>query len=73
MIEKIEIKGEYIKLDNLLKFSEIAVTGGEAKLLISEGKIYVNDEVCTMRGKKIRDKDQIKYLDKIIEVISIDS
>ena len=45
---QIEITTEFIKLDALLKFSGLADTGGEAKLLIQEGKVMVNGEVCTM-------------------------
>ena len=58
---QIEITTEFIKLDALLKFSGLADTGGEAKLLIQEGKVMVNGEVCTMRGKKIRSGDSVSF------------
>lgn len=60
-IEVIDIHDEFIKLDSLLKFSTIAETGGEAKLMIQDGEIIVNGEVCTQRGKKIKPGDIIKY------------
>jgi len=66
--EIIKIHDEYIKLDSLLKFSGIAQTGGEAKLLIQNGQVLVNGEVCTMRGKKMRNGDKAQYGDKIVEV-----
>ena len=47
------MRTEYIKLDSLLKFAALVGTGGEAKLVIAEGMVKVNGEVCTMRGKKI--------------------
>ena len=53
-IRRIGIVGEYIKLDALLKFSAIASTGGEAKLLIQSGKVFVGTRPCLERGKKIR-------------------
>ncbi len=58
---KIKITTEFIKLDALLKFASMAGSGGEAKMLIQDGQVTVNGEVCTMRGKKIRagDKDAI--------------
>lgn len=34
-------------------------TGGEAKLLIQNGLVQVNGEVCTMRGKKLRAGDTV--------------
>ncbi len=66
--EIIKINDEYIKLDSLLKFSGLAETGGEAKVLIQSGQVLVNGEVCTMRGKKMRDGDKAQYGDRIVEV-----
>lgn len=56
---EINITTEFIKLDALLKFAGLADTGGEAKMLILNGKVSVNGEVCTMRGKKIRSGDTV--------------
>ncbi len=59
-MEKIQIRTEYIKLDQLLKFSGIASTGTEAKALILDGNVRVNGEICLMRGKKIRPGDAVE-------------
>ena len=53
------IRTEFIRLDSLLKLSSLAATGGEAKVLIQNGEVSVNGEVCTMRGKKIREGDTV--------------
>ena len=58
--EKIEITTEYIKLDQLLKFSGIAENGSDAKDMILDGIVSLNGEVCTMRGRKIRPGDNVK-------------
>ena len=50
-----------IKLDAALKFSGIAQTGGHAKLLIEEGRIRVNGEPCSVRGKKLYAGDSFEY------------
>ena len=55
--QSISITTEFIKLDALLKFANVVMTGGEAKNLIQEGEVTVNGEVCTMRGKKLRPGD----------------
>ncbi|MCQ4021963.1 RNA-binding S4 domain-containing protein [Ruminococcus sp. zg-924] len=68
-IEKIYIDDEYIKLDSLLKFGGIAETGGQAKLLVQDGLVKLNGEVCTQRGKKIKDGDNVQFEDKILEVL----
>ena len=58
MAEKVEISTEFIKLDSFLKFCGAAETGGQAKELVQGGKVLVNGEVCTMRGKKLRPGDR---------------
>ena len=58
--ETIQITTEFIKLDALLKFANVVMTGGEAKLVIQDGDVSVNGEVCTMRGKKIRPGDTVE-------------
>lgn len=66
--EIIKIDEEFIRLQDLLKFAGITPTGGQAKYLIQNGEIKVNGEVCTMRGKKMRDGDIAQFEDRIIEV-----
>lgn len=60
----IHIETKYIKLQDLLKFAAAVSTGGEAKILIQEGDVTVNGEVCTMRGKKIRPGDDVALRDE---------
>lgn len=55
----IKITTEFIKLDALLKFASLVGSGGKAKMLIQNGEVLVNGEICTMRGKKIRPGDVI--------------
>lgn len=67
-METITISEEYIRLDNLMKFSGMCNSGGRAKFLIQGGEVLVNGEVCTMRGKKIRPGDRVAYQGRIVEV-----
>ena len=60
-METITITTEYIKLQDLLKLAGVVYTGGEAKVLIQEGQVEVNGEVCTMRGKKLRPGDNFSF------------
>ena len=55
----IVIKTPFIKLDALLKFADFVGTGGEAKMLIQDGQVSVNGEICEMRGKKIYPGDRV--------------
>ena len=68
--EKIAIESEYIKLDNLLKLAGAAPTGGQIKLLIQNGEVRVNGEICTQRGKKMRPGARASYQDLVAEVVA---
>ncbi len=57
--EKVTITTEYIKLDQLLKFSGLAENGADAKDMVLSEMAEVNGELCTMRGKKIRPGDKV--------------
>lgn len=62
-MEIIEIKTEFIKMDQLLKFAGVVGVGSDVKMMIADGMIFVNDEICTQRGKKIRHGDIVKIED----------
>lgn len=62
------INTEFIKLQDLLKFAGLVETGGQAKILIQDGYVTVNGEICTMRGKKIRNGDIVTLDDDTLEV-----
>lgn len=64
----IEITTEYIKLQDLLKLAGLTYTGGEAKVMVQEGLVTVNGEVCTMRGRKIRPGDTVEFEGRTLEV-----
>ena len=67
-LKEIAIRDEYIKLDSFLKFSGVVLSGGEAKEIVQGGKILVNGEVCTMRGKKLRPGDVVSCAGKRYQV-----
>ena len=65
----VSIEEDFIRLDNLMKFSGLCATGGQAKYLIQNGEVSLNGEICTMRGKKIRPGDVVEYNHKTVEVV----
>lgn len=66
---KIKIKEEFIRLDSAMKLADMVVTGGHAKVVIQEGEVKVNGEVCTMRGKKLHKGDKVEFEDNGFEII----
>ncbi len=67
--KEFSLKGEFIRLDDLLKNVGVVSTGGHAKIVIQNGEAKVNNEVCTMRGKKLRSGDTVEYERIIYKVI----
>ncbi len=63
------IQTEFIRLDSFLKLCDAVQSGGHAKLVIQDGEIKVNGEVCTQRGKKLRVGDKVEFENKIYEII----
>ena len=66
---EVKITTEFIKLDQLLKFSGVAETGGMAKDMILNEEVSVNGELCTMRGKKIRKGDKVTLDDIEVNIV----
>ena len=63
-IEKVKISTEFIKLDQFLKWLAVVDSGLEAKEVILDGKVKVNDEVEIRRGRKIYPEYKVEVFDK---------
>lgn len=57
----IQITTEFIKLESFLKLANAVESGGMAKNVIQDGEVFVNEEICTMRGKKLRAGDTVRF------------
>jgi ribosome-associated protein len=56
-VREVEIRGDTIRLGQLLKVAGVVDSGGEAKTLIAEGRVSVNGEVETRRGRQLHAGD----------------
>ena len=63
-IEKVKISTEFIKLDQFLKWLAVVDSGSEAKEVILDGKVKVNDEVEIRRGRKIYPEYKVEIFNK---------
>ena len=55
------LKTEYIDLSQLLKATGLAMSGGEAKMLVTEGLVFVNNEIELRKRRKLRDGDIVVF------------
>ncbi|HKI89092.1 MAG TPA: RNA-binding S4 domain-containing protein [Draconibacterium sp.] len=66
-MREFKLTSEYIELIKLLKLLRIAETGGHAKILVEEGKVFVNGEQEFRKRAKLRPRDEVEVLgEKII-------
>ncbi len=68
MERTVKIKDEYIKLGQAVKLAGFADSGVDAKYLIADGKVKVNGEVDTRRGKKLVKGDIVDIDGDIIRI-----
>lgn len=68
-MKEIIVNPPFIKLEQFLKFSGAAETGGQAKLLIQNKEVSVNGEICIMRGKKLFVNDEVEIKNERFKVI----
>jgi ribosome-associated protein len=51
---QIQLKGEYVRLCDLLKLAGIADSGGQGKLMVAEGKVTLDGQPESRKTAKIR-------------------
>lgn len=67
-MEIITLRDEFIKLGQALKAGNLVGSGVEAKIVIQDGQVSVNGEVCTQRGKKLYDGDVVEFEGQTIKI-----
>lgn len=68
-MEKIVLRDEFIKLGQALKAAGLVDSGVEAKIMILDGKVKVNGEVETRRGKKLVNGDVVEFDGQVIKIL----
>lgn len=61
-MEQVTIQTEFIKLQQVLKLAGLVDQGSDVKVYLAEGKVKVNGEMATERGKKIRPGDRVELV-----------
>ena len=69
MVKEIKINTDIIQLDQFLKWANIVSSGGEAKIVIKEGHIQVNNVPEQRRSRKLKIGDEIKVNEEVYVII----
>ena len=67
-MREIPIRGEMIRLGELLKLAGVVGTGGEAKMLLASVEVRVNGEPETRRGRQLHAGDEVLVGDEALRV-----
>jgi ribosome-associated protein len=67
-VREIEIRGDMIRLGQLLKLADLAGSGGEARALVADGEVAVNGEVETRRGRQLHRGDVVAVGDEAVRI-----
>jgi ribosome-associated protein len=67
-IRDVAIRGEMIRLGQLLKLAGLADSGGEARALLERGEVTVNGEPEPRRGRQLRRGDVVRTDEQAIRV-----
>ena len=58
-MDDVPIRDESIRLVQFLKLANLIESGSDARLLVQQGMVTVNDEVETRRGRQLRPGDVV--------------
>lgn len=68
-MREVVMKTEVVELCDLLKFENLTQSGGEAKLVIGEGHVWVNNEIESRKRKKLRAGDVVTYAGQTLKLV----
>mgnify|MGYP000375172726 CR=1 FL=1 len=66
---EVKLRDEYIKLGQALKLAGVVEDGVEAKYVIQDGLVKVNQEIETRRGRKLYAGDVISFDENEIKIV----
>jgi ribosome-associated protein len=68
MTRDVRIRGEVIRLGELLKLAGVVGTGGEAKAYLASERVLVNGEPESRRGRQLRSGDEVETSGETLRV-----
>ena len=72
MAREVPIRGDVIRLGQLLKLAGVVDTGGELKALLAETDVLVNGELEDRRGRQLHDGDVVTVAGDELRVVAGD-
>jgi ribosome-associated protein len=67
-MREVPIRGDMIRLGQLLKLAGLAGSGSDARALVEDGAVTVNGEVETRRGRQLHPGDVIAVAEEAVRI-----
>ena len=71
-MDEVVLRGDTIRLGQLLKAAGIVDAGGEARALLAEGVVLVNGVAEDRRGRQLHAGDEVRVGDEVVRVVAGD-
>jgi ribosome-associated protein len=71
-VRDVAIRGDMIRLGQLLKLAGVVDTGGELKALLAETDVLVNGELEDRRGRQLHDGDEVTVAGDVLRIVAGD-
>jgi ribosome-associated protein len=68
-MREIHIRGDMIRLGQLMKLADIAGGGGDIKAILEDG-VLVNGQPEARRGRQLHDGDQVDAVGETLRVVA---
>ena len=69
---ELQLRGDYIELDKLLKATGLVESGGRARVLIAAGQVHVDGQVELRKTAKMRAGQVVSYDGQQVTVLPAD-
>jgi ribosome-associated protein len=69
-LRDVAIRGDMIRLGQLLKLADVVDSGGELKALLAEAEVLVNDEPESRRGRQLHPGDVVTVAGDELRVVA---
>ena len=68
-MREVSLRGDTIRLGQLLQAAGLADSGGEAKALLAGEHVLVNGEPEARRGRQLHAGDEVRVGDEVVRVV----
>lgn len=67
---EVELRADFVELNKLLKFENLVMSGGEAKVAIQSGAVWVNGSEELRVRRKLVAGDEVRFAEVELRIIS---